>query len=126
MKEIDNCLRQIAKIRLVAQGEEVAYVARSRLGRLVLGVGQLVGKVSGISVSDRPGRLTVPEDASSDVRGLMNLCNQLNDTAKTLVQPSEPLDERWRTGWSELMAELGHLEHHLQVMATRPLTTEWR
>lgn len=126
MKEIDNCIRQIVKIRLVAQGEEVAYVARSRLGRLVLGVGQLVCKISGISVPDRPGRLTVPEDASSDVRGLVNLCNQLNDTAKTLVQPSEPLDERWRTGWSELMAKLDDLEHHLHGIIARQLTPRMR
>lgn len=126
MKELDNCLRQIAKVRSVAREEEVAYVARSRLGRLVLAVARLVGRISGGPIPDRPRRLTVPKDASAEVRTLVKLCNQLNDTAKTLVQPSEPLDERWKAGWSELMAELDKIEQHLQVMKARTLTTEWR
>ncbi len=126
MKEVDNCLRQIAKVRSVAREEEVAYVARSRLGRLVLAVARLVGRISGGPIPDRPRRLTVPKDASAKVRTLVNLCNKLNDTAKTLVQPSEPLDERWQAGWSELMADLDKIEQHLQTMEARPLTTEWR
>lgn len=126
MKEVDNCLRQIAKVRSVAREEEVAYVARSRLGRLVLAVARLVGRISGGPILDRPRRLTVPKDASAEVRTLVNLCNQLNDTAKTLVQPSEPLDERWKAGWSELMADLDKIEQHLRAMEARTSTTEWR
>ncbi len=126
MKEVDNCLRQIAKVRSVAREEEEPYVARSRLGRLVLAVARLVGRISGGPIPDRPRRLTVPKDASAEVRSLVNLCNQLNDTAKTLVQPSEPLDERWKAGWSELMADLDKIEQHLKVMKARTLTTEWR
>ena len=126
MKEVDNCLRQIAKVRSVAREEEVAYVARSRLGRLVLAVARLVGRISGGPIPDRPHRLRVPKDASAEVRTLVKLCNQLNDTAKTLVQPSEPLDERWKAGWSELMADLDIIEQHLQAMKARMLTTERR
>lgn len=126
MKEVDNCLRQIAKVRSVAREEEVAYVARSRLGRLVLAVARLVGRISGGPILDRPHRLMVPKDASDEVRTLVKLCNRLNDTTKTLVQPSEPLDKRWQAGWSELMADLDIIEQHLQVMKARMLTTERR
>ena len=126
MKEVDNCLRQIAKVRSVARQEEVAYVARSRLGRLVLAIARLVGKISGGAVVDRPRRLTAARDASDEVRTLVKLCNRLVDTTKTLVQPSEPLDQRWQAGWSELMADLDIIEQHLQVMKARMLTTDRR
>ncbi len=123
MKEVDNCLRQIAKIHLVARGEDEAYVARSRLGRLVLGIARLVGKISGGPTPNRPCRLTTPKNAIKEIQTLVRLCNKLNDTAKTLVQPSEPLDERWRTGWSELLVDLNKIEQHLQAMENTPLTT---
>ena len=121
MKELDNCLHQIAKVRSVAQDQEVAYVARSRLGRLVLAVVQLVGRLAGGSTSDRPGRLDMPTDASDDVRTLARLSNELFETTKTLVQPSEPLDLRWQTGWSELLAQLDEIEHLVQAMKGQSL-----
>ena len=126
MTEIDNCLRQIAKVRSVAREEEVAYVARSRLGRLELSVARLVGKISRGPVLDRPRRLTFPKNASDEVRTLVKLCNRLSDTTKTLVQPSEPLDKRWQAGWSELMDNLDIIEQHLQVMKARMQTTDWK
>ena len=119
MKEIDNCLRQVAKVRSVAREEEVAYVARSRLGRLVLAVAQVVGRISNVRTVDRPARLPVPTNAPVDVRVLVEICNSLIDTTKTLVQPSEPLDKRWQSGWSALMADLDRIEHQLRVIKAR-------
>lgn len=124
MNEIDDCLRQIGKVRSVARQEEVAYVARSRLGRLVLSIARLVGRISGGPILDRPGRLVVPMDASAEVRALAKLCNRLIDTTKTLTQPSESLDNRWQAGWAELMADLDIIEQHLHEIKFGILTTE--
>ena len=96
VKEIEDCLRQLNKVRSVAREEEVAYVARSRLGRLVLAMVRLVGRVAEVPVEDRPLRLASPQDAPPEIQTLVNLCHGLNETTKTLVQPSEPLDQRWR------------------------------
>ena len=126
MQDRDKCLHLIRKVREVAVGKEVAYVARSRIGRLIMAVTKLVGRISSVDVPDRPGRIVVPSTAPPDVRNLIELCNCLNDTARVLVQPSEPLDERWTTGWSELLCELSQLEHHLQALRDRPLTIESR
>lgn len=119
MKEIDNCLRQVAKVRSVAREEEVAYVARSRLGRLVLAVAQVVGRISNVGTLDKPAKLAVPVNASVEVRALVEICNCLIDTTKTLVQPSEPLDGRWRSGWSALMVDLDRIENQLLEIKAR-------
>jgi hypothetical protein len=126
MQERDKCLHLIRKVREVAVGKEVAYVARSRIGRLIMAVTKLVGRITNSDVPDRPQRIVVPSTASPDVRNLVNLCNCLNDTARVLVQPSEPLDERWTTGWAELLCELSQLEQYLQALGDRPLTIESR
>ena len=125
MKEIDNCLRHVAKLRAVAREEEVAYVARSRLGRLVLAVAQVVAKVSTLRTLDRPARLPVPSHAPVDVRVLVETCNSLIDTTKTLVQPSEPLDSRWQSGWSSIMADLDRIEHQLHAIQARGRVDKW-
>ena len=119
MKEIDNCLRQVAKVRSVAREEEVAYVARSRLGRLVLTVAQVVGRISNEGTVDRPEKLPIPVNAPAEVRVLVEICNCLIDTTKTLVQPSEPLDGRWQSGWSALMVDLDRIEDQLLEIRAR-------
>ena len=126
MNDIDNCLRHIAKVKRVARGEDAAYVARSRLGRLALSVAAIVAGTVGLPAPDRPGVLSVPDDANGDVRSLVTLCNRLSDTAKTLVQPSEPLDERWKDGWAALLRDLDLLEQRLRNARERLLTTDSR
>ena len=119
MKEIDNCLWQVAKVRAVARREEVAYVARSRLGRLVLALVRLASKISDVPILDRPTAPSVSKDTPAEVRALMEECNSLIDTTRTLVQPSEPLDERWQRGWSELMDNLDKIEQKLQIIRSQ-------
>lgn len=116
MKDIDNCLKQISKVRSVARQEEPAYAAKSRLGRLVLTVARLVARASGGIALDRPGWLEVPTGASTDIKHLINLCNRISDTTRILVQPSEPLSEYWRARWSELIDDLDSMEEHLKQM----------
>lgn len=109
----DKCIRQINKVREVAAGVEVAYVARSRISRLTLSLIQLVSKECGLKVPDRPSPIYTPEGTSEFLVELACLCNRLLDASRTLCQPSEPLDARWRLGWSLLLDNLNELEMKL-------------
>ena len=93
MKELIICQRQVQKIRQVASGGVLPYVGRSRIGRLVTGLNAIIDQV---------------EDHHAE--GLVHQTERLQSIAKTICQPSEPLDSRWREGWSELLTELDKLE----------------
>lgn len=113
MSTIPNCLVHIRKIKRVAFGEDSPYVARSRLGRLTLSLSKILADAIGISAPDRPSLLPIPDVADDKLALLINLCNKITDNAKTLSQPSEPLDKRWRDGWLTLLDDLKELEVHL-------------
>jgi hypothetical protein len=100
MNELDLCLRQVQKIRDVASGKALPYVARSRIGRLALGLDALVAA--------EPKKLGVKVAA---------LGKNIQAIAKSICQPSEPLDARWRAGWADLIGELTKLEKILVSQA---------
>jgi hypothetical protein len=106
----DKCIRQIRKVREVAVGAKVAYVARSRISRLTLSLVQLVAKECGLKIPDRPSPISLPQGASEFSVELAHLSNRLLEASRTLCQPSEPLDERWRSGWLVLLRDLDELE----------------
>lgn len=116
MPAVDVCLRQLGEVRQVATGAEVAYVARSRVARLILNVTRLAAVQARVPLPDRPLRIDPPGDDSPSHRGLVACCNRILDTAKTITQPSEPLDERWRSGWAALLTELDDLESRLRAL----------
>jgi hypothetical protein len=98
MKELLICLRQVQKIRQVASGEALPYVARSRIGRLITVLNAMAGQLEG-----------------HHAKVLVHHCKQVQAIAKTICQPSEPLDNRWRAGWSELLRELDELDLALRA-----------
>ena len=118
MNNIKRCLNEIEKVKKVAAGEDAAYVARSRLGRLILNVTNIIACKNGMPLYERPGRVEVPRKSTFGIRKLAKACNNLNDTAKTITQPSEPLDDRWKTGWCMLLNELHELEKCLGHIET--------
>jgi hypothetical protein len=113
MSSVARCLREIDRIRNVARGVDAAYVARSRLNRLILKVARLACEAGAMPPPDRPARLVQPVVCSDELRELITTCNQLLDRSKTITQPSEPLDDRWRQGWADLLADLLRLETSL-------------
>lgn len=118
MPSIDRCLEQIRAVQRVAAGSEPAYVARSRLGRLTLSTVSVVASRLGLPIPDLPNQVVVPTDAPSDVAELAAGCNRLIELARQLSQPSEPLDARWKRGWSELLRELEKLEQALSRLGS--------
>lgn len=121
MDNIARCLDQIEKLKRVATGEDAAYVARSRIGRLILNVMRLVCNAVDIEPPSRPGPMLEPAGADEQLRYLIRICNHVNETAKTITQPSEPLDERWKSGWSALQSDLAELEECLLAMNMKSL-----
>ena len=107
-------LRYLASAQSAVANEEVAYVARSRLGRLTFAVSQVVAERCEVSAVDRPERLVVPPDASLSIQTLIDHCNRLLELTKFLAQQSEPLDMRWNRGRLELVDELKAMEKTLQ------------
>ena len=94
----------------MAHGVDAAYVARSRIGRLTLALARIVAKQAGMSIPDRPGPIVVPDHAPHAALELASICNNLLETSRLLCQPSEPLDNRWREGWSTLLDQLDVLD----------------
>ena len=64
------------------------------------------------------GRLGMP--TKEEVINLIQWHNEFFHTARFLVQPSEPLNERWKAGWNELKLILNKLEKFLTQ--NEPLT----
>lgn len=116
MSEIKRCLKQIEDVRAVASGMESAYVARSRLGRLILSVTRTICKIAGLDPPDKPGPISVCTTENGSLVALMEICNALNEIAKTITQPSEPLDVRWKAGWSTLLSYLNDMEQRLMLL----------
>ena len=109
MNDIARCLREIDEVKEVAEGEAIPYAARSRIARLTLDTTRLVCSALGLPRPDRPLALSRPVDASSELVRVVDVCNRLNRLSKSVAQPSEPLEQRWRTMWAALLAELDEL-----------------
>ena len=116
MINIEYCLREVAKIRNVSKGVDAAYVARSRIGRLILALAQIVAKEAHLSIPDRPSPIIVSDQAPQSVQELANVCNNLVEISRVICQPSEPLDKRWKEGWTALLDQLDVLELVLRKM----------
>jgi hypothetical protein len=60
-----------------------------------------------------PQKLVIPSESTESLREVANCCNRLIESADIVCQPSEPLDQRWRIGWKEIVADISHLEYLL-------------
>lgn len=109
MNDIARCLRQIDKVKEVAEGQTTPYAARSRIARLTLDATRLVCSALGMPKPDRPSALSKPVDADAELARVVDACNRLNGLSKSVAQPSEPLEQRWRTMWQALLQELDEL-----------------
>ena len=109
MTAVATCLRDIDKVRQVAAGAEQAYVARSRLARLILRVTNLARSVSDPSIeAGRQG------ETSQELARILDTCERLDACRRSATHASEPLDERWRIMWQEILAHLAILQELLE------------
>lgn len=113
MTNTATCLRDIEKVRRVAAGHDAAYVARSRLSRLLLRTTNLARNLAGDPSADRrPGHQHSTGCAEADE--ILAACTRLDACQKSATHASEPLDERWRLMWDEVESHLSALESLLR------------
>lgn len=113
MTKIENCIKEIQKIREVYAGVAPAYAGRSRIARLIVNTSLLIAESAGIDKLEMPRRLILPKDANPVVMEISIICNKILDISKTITMPSEPLDKRWESGWTEIIEYLNLLEIQL-------------
>jgi len=113
MSHVDLCVTRIQQVRVLTSDPELAYAARTRLHRAILACTRLVARRAGLLEPRYPGRCDIPADAPSELRRICEITNRLIDRSQSMCQPSEPLDERWSHGWSEIVAQLDELERNL-------------
>ena len=124
MTRIQRCLTEIRAVRNVAQGAEPPYVARSRLGRLTTSAAMLVADM--LSNVEEPSRSVViggDRVTGGAVSTLSACCKRVEELSRHVRQPSEPLSERWKRAWAELLMELGILEQHLKDLEGASMST---
>lgn len=110
MTTIARCLADIDKVRRVASGYEEAYVARSRLSRLVLRATKLAQHVVGTATTSSPVPGRYPTGACEQAQAIAETCVRLEACQRAAAHASEPLDGRWRLMWDEIESHLGTLE----------------
>lgn len=105
-----DCLELIAKTLLSAPDPESAYVLRARLHRSLLMVGRFIANDLSQPLPLMPDdleRLGVQDD---DASRIVTMCNEVLAQSKSLCQPSESLEVRWKSGWNQVVVNLMLLE----------------
>jgi hypothetical protein len=110
-----SCLARIQQVRDVASDPDLAYAARTRLQRVILSCARDVAQRVGVAPPLFPGPLEISVDAPENLRRLCDTINRLIDRTRCICQPSEPLDERWSEGWSEILSHLDELERRVSA-----------
>lgn len=110
------CVKRIQQVREIAGDPELAYAARTRLHRVIIASTRLVASEVGLPEPLFPGRYEAPKNSPDHLRRVCQVTNHLLDRSRSMGQPSEPLDDRWSEGWSEILGHLDELEHCLSAM----------
>lgn len=115
MPTLRDCLRLLDEVRAAARDPESAYVVRTRLKRSLLAIAQLVAAQAGTTLPSMPDdiqglRIDNPKGAE-----LLRLCESVLVRTRSLCQPSEALDSRWRVGWLSVNEDLQRLEVALRM-----------
>lgn len=110
------CKKRIQQVREIARDPELAYPARTRLHRAILACTRLVASETGLPEPLFPGRYELPEVVPDHLRRVCEIANHLLDRSRSLSQPSEPQDDRWFEGWSEVLGYLDDLERSVSAI----------
>jgi hypothetical protein len=115
MHRVDLCLRRIQQVRSAAEGQQPAYLLRTRTHRMLLSIQRLVASEFELDIVT-PSLLTPPPSSSGRARKIAEVCNRILLESGKLSQRSAALDERWQDGWMLLKTELDRLQVLLQSM----------
>jgi hypothetical protein len=111
-----SCHARIEQVRALAREPDLAYAARTRLQRAVLACIRLAAREKGLPEPEYPGRYEVDGSDRVELQAFCRTCNLILDRSKFVGQPSEPLDDRWRDAWGEVLELLDELEARLSLI----------
>src|ERR1039458_7640892 len=107
---VQKCLAELGKVEESMLNPESGYLVRTRLKRAVLSCAQAVAKETAEIAPLFPSRLQIKTGAEPRICAIAECCNRIIESAEIVCQPSEPLDERWRSGWSGILEDVRRLE----------------
>jgi hypothetical protein len=110
MPVVSDCIRLITQARIAAESTESAYLLRARLKRSILSAARLACANTGEPDPVFPGDIEQLDLRDPQAAKIVRVCVSLLAKTKTLCQPSEALDSRWKTGWEIVRVELAELE----------------
>ena len=118
MEEVQWCIQAVSDLRSRYSDSEWAYAARSRLRRIILRVGRVATSLGSASQSGDGYKLWQSKmESTIDIKSRLDKCCQtLVQVSKSLLQPSEPLNARWRQGWCQVAEVLTAMEPLLQAI----------
>jgi hypothetical protein len=105
-----ECLDLIRAARASAADPESAYVLRHRLLRIVLAAGSLVADRAGCPAPATPQEIEGLAVEHALGAAVVSAANGVMSMTRQLCQPSEALDDRWRSGWAAMVPALDALE----------------
>ncbi len=73
----------------------------------------MIARDCGLHEPVLPVRLQDRDIPNARLREISASCGRLIESADILCQPSEPLDARWRSGWTSVKLELDRLDQLL-------------
>ena len=115
MPTLRDCLRLLDEVSAAARDPESAYVVRTRLKRSLLAIAQLAAAQAGTHLPSMPDDIRRVEVDDPKGAELLRLCESLLARTRSLCQPSEALDSRWRVGWLTVNEDLQRLEVVLRM-----------
>lgn len=116
MPTTKDCIGLVSLARLSAGDEASAYVLRARVKRSAMVIGSCLAERFGIPSPVLPSDLADLHVRDPLAESVLNSCNEMLVRTRSLCQPSESLDDRWRLGWSEMVRHLHELETKLRAM----------
>lgn len=108
-----ECLALIAQTLNSAPNPESAYVLRARLHRSLLLIGRWAAGELNCELPVFPDDLKRLSVNDTEASRIVMLCNDVLAQSKTLCQPSEALEDRWKNGWNKVAVNLMALERAL-------------
>ena len=109
MTDPHRCVALIEDVREAALNPANAYLVRTRISRAILEATRMAARSSGAEGPIVPGPFVLPAAASTRDREIVELCNSIYEETRSLCQPSEALEDRWRLGWARVSARLDAL-----------------
>jgi hypothetical protein len=112
--QLQRCLVRLDEVVAAGADPVSAYVARTRLQRMLVAVSKVIQqKVASVDHERRP---SVLEGTANRYFRVQTLIDEIVVESRHLARRSESLDARWRDGWGQLQDKIEDLRAELSTL----------